>query len=173
MKTFIYIIFLGLAVNSVQSQEYGSKSQFKVNGLISFKSTKSEIIGALGTPTRETKSYSEIDETDMIILWYGSSRLYLKHNQLASFEITDTSLYIQYDAYKFRVNDLLSAFQSVFPISYDKRDMNRDDPDFPPTMVINLKGIANSTEEVPIDEFINIKFNLSSLRITSISHRKF
>lgn len=173
MRALLASLLMSIIFQLGYSQEYGSKSQFKVNRVISFGATKSEIISILGRPTREQKDYNEMDEIDVLIMWYRGCKLFIEEEKLVSFEFYDPTLYIQYGSYKFRVNYLISVFKPAFPISYDQRHMNLDNPDFPPTMVINLKDIANSTEEVPIDEFIYIEFSSSSLRITSISQRTY
>ena len=173
MRALLFISLLSVVSNFAISQEYGSKNQFKIKGTVSFGATKSEIISSLGSPTSEQNDYNEMHEISVLVLRYGGSKLFLENGKLVSFEIYDNSLFIQYNGHNFRINDPISNLQPLFPESYSKRKMNLNEVDYPPSMLIKLKAIANSTSEVPVDEFIYIEFSESTSRITSISHRTY
>lgn len=169
MRTIISTTLV-LMVNVVFSQEYASKLEFKINDQITFGHTKAQAISALGVPTREENGYNEMDELPTILMYYGNSIVYIEEGKVSGFDIRDASLYITYEDLTLRHGDLMSAFQAKFPLSYSEDYDRAPLPGHASSITLSLKAIANSSVEIPIDEYVNVYFNKSTSRVISFRH---
>ena len=118
MKKILILTFL-LLTQMVFSQELASKNLFRINGQVSFGNTRAQVINALGTPTREENEYNEMDEIDVLVLYYGESRITIQEGRVNTFQIKDTSLSISYGSLVINVGNDISTLQSTFPQSFN------------------------------------------------------
>ena len=165
MKKILLIIFV-LTAQLGTAQDFAYLMKFKINGQVSHGDTKAQVISKLGTPTKQTTEFNEMDEVDMLVLHYGESMVYLENNEVKSFQIKDSSLYLTYDNLTLRIGDSIDKLKKAFPKSYNKGKSRPTHPHFGSSIHLDLKTMS----DIIIDRYINIEFNPQTLRITGMIH---
>jgi hypothetical protein len=165
----ILIVLLFIINNLAFSQELASLKKFKINGVVSHGDSKSMVISALGSPTKEAILYSEMDDINMIVLYYGKSEIYLKHDKVSSFEVNDSNLFLTYENNEIRIGQNISTIAKIFPESYNSRFTGSSNNSFSPAINLRLKDFFRA-QELEIDEYISMQFSSSSSLITKIRH---
>lgn len=170
MKTYIILILVFCAQTVFAQQDLASKSKFKINNQVCYGDSRTAVISALGSPTREENGYNEMDDVPKLIMFYGESRISLENDQVKKFQIKDTSLSVTYENVTIAVGGNISALQGLFPNSYSARGSNVSHYGTNPAVSMTLKAITTGTEERPIDEYVDVYFNPNTQVITGIRH---
>ncbi|WP_339699741.1 hypothetical protein [uncultured Roseivirga sp.] len=173
MKKYLVLLVVLFFCNVALTQETILLKEFKINGHISRGDSKSQVLSKLGVPTKETNDFNEMDETNVLILHYGDSKLYFENNMLSSFEIEDTSLHVSYLGNQIKVGQGISSVSNIFPQSYSKRNEGSHGGGMRAVHLMLFGKLLGGTQEVKLDEFINIRYDPNTLLIVGISHSRY
>src|SRR5690606_29081409 len=123
MKTILFLISFFIIILSANTQalDMVDSDKLLVNNILTYQTSKSEIISAMGDPASVTTEYWEMDEEDVEKLNYPGAVLYLKNGTMESFCLTGPEHSLKLNNTVVKTGNNILTLQRAFPASYNNR----------------------------------------------------
>ena len=152
-------------LTNCNAQDSKNITKFKVNNVVTYGMSKAQVIQNLGTPTSTATEHWEMDNINVEVLYYGASTLTISDRGLVTYNLKDSSLFVQFENTVIRVGDSVNPLQTIFPQSWNRRFSIYNGP----AIVVNLFSLVNGQTN-PLSENIGITYQSSNNVISQIHH---